>query len=62
LPYADAECQSLDECRRRDGGAAVIMEAGACESAIEQALAAIGQAKALGVSTLPVEIDQAMEA
>jgi hypothetical protein len=57
LPYAEAERASLCETWKRDRDRAVNVELHACDIALDDAAAAIAEAKAVGVVPNPAEID-----
>jgi hypothetical protein len=51
LPYAENECASLRECRKRDGDPRVEDELDACDRALAQAHVAIVHAEATGLTS-----------
>jgi len=57
LPYAEGEGESLYECWKRDGDLQIKDASDRCGRALDQARAAIAEAKALGIQPGPVEID-----
>jgi hypothetical protein len=57
LPYAQSEHASLFECCRRDRESAAEQEAERCAVAIDQAVAAIADAQAVGIITAATHVD-----